>query len=179
MCSWNAIRELLVAIAAGGLLMPPSFVAAQTPAIANEAPVMEPTAKDVALDDGGFLQGVVVDETGAPQSGVLVYIVNGGAIVGSTGTQATGEFQLKLDRGGQYNLLVGNRALQLRCWAASTAPPSAPERMMITVDDVYRGQIHPAACGLGNAWVIAGLVTAAIVIPVVLHNNRDDRESSS
>jgi hypothetical protein len=140
---------------------------------------MELTARDVALDDGGFLQGVVVDAAGVPQSDVLIYIVNGGTIVGSTGTEATGEFQLKLDRGGQCILLVGNRALPLRCWAAATAPPSAPERLLVTVDDVYRGQVHPAACGLGNAWVIAGLITAAIVIPVILHNNRDDRESSS
>ena len=181
MCSWKGIRECLVAIAAVGLLMPPSIVSAQFPGETGGAPaVNQLTTRDVALDDGGFLNGVVVDDAGVPQSDVLLYIVGDGAYAGSTSTNAAGEFQLGLDRGGQYNLLVGNGVVMpLRCWAAKTAPPSAQQRLLISVDEVFRGQVHPAACGLGNAWVIAGLITAAIVIPVALHNNRDDRQSSS
>ncbi len=126
MCSWKAIRELLAVFAACGLLMPPSFVAAQTPVVSELAtPVTHVTAKDVALDDGGFLQGVVVDDGGNPQSDVLMYVVKDGVIAGTTSTGTAGEFQLKLERGGSYNLLVGNRAMSLRCWTALTAPPKA------------------------------------------------------
>jgi hypothetical protein len=180
MCFWKATRDLLTAAAVVGLLMPPSFVAAQVPAESvQSAPVMNLTTSDVALDDNGFLKGVVVDDAGMPQSDVLVYIVKEGAVAGSSATTTAGEFQLKLNQGGMYTLLVGNRTLSLRCWSLAAAPPHAAGQLMVPLDDVYRGQIHPAACGLGSPWVIAGLVTAAVVIPVALHNNRSDRAASS
>lgn len=181
MRSWNAIREITVALAASGLLMPPSVVVAQAPTTTeiSTSQVADAAARDVALDDDGFLHGVVVNDAGNVQADVLIYAVSDGVVVSTTSSDVNGVFRIEVARGGLYHLLVGNRAVMLRCWAGRSAPPSATPQLLVAVDDVYRGQISPASCGLGSPWVLAGLVTAAIVIPVALHNNRSDRPNGS
>ena len=183
MRSWKALREIAVVLATCGLFTPPSLVVAQLPtAVEKSAPhTASAVAQDVALDDNGLLQGVVVNNTGVLQTGVdvAVYAVSDYVVVGKTSTDAAGRFQLRLTQGGVYRLVAGDRSLMLRCWAGSTAPPCASQQLMVAVDQLHRGQISPAACGLGSPWVMAGLVAAAIIIPVAIHNNREDRASAS
>ena len=163
--------------------MPASLVVAQKPTPnSSSTPSATPAiTQDVALDDNGFLQGVVVNDAGLLQAGVdvLVTAASDGTVVGQTSTNAAGHYQVKLTRGGLYQLSVGQQTTLLRCWAGATAPPVATQQLMVSVDPQLRGQISPSACGLGSPWVIAGLVTAAIVIPIALHNNREDRRSAS
>ena len=50
---------------------------------------------------------------------------------------------------------------------------------MFRVGPIERGQVHPGVSSFANPWVITGIVAAAIIIPIAIHNNRDDRNSAS
>jgi hypothetical protein len=66
-----------------------------------------------------------------------------------------------------------------RVWTVNTAPPVAqPGAMVVAGQDLVRGQASsPVLRFFTNPWVLAGLVGAAIAIPIALSNDDDDSSS--
>ena len=139
----------------------------------------QPCAWDVTLGTGGTLSGHVVDPQGAPRAGVAVALYRDQQQLQADTTGADGQFTLTNLTGGMYQLSDGNTVMVLRCWREGTAPPHATAHVLLGGQSATRGQVEPSAFSLSNPWVIVGIATAAIVIPVALYNNRDDREPAS
>lgn len=158
-----------------GMIIPVQCLRADEPSNVGQ-PV---AAVDVALGEDGSLTGVVVDGSGQPKPALPVQIQQFETNIASATSDDTGEFRCHLKSGGIYLLAAGDQLVLLRCWSHGTAPPHARTRLVVQASDVVRGQIHPAACGLANPWVITGVALAAIAIPVAIHNNRADRDDGS
>lgn len=168
----QAVAMLLACV---GMVIPTSGLQAEEPNFVGQPD----TAVDVALGADGSLKGTVVDGAGAPTASFPIQLRQFESMVAEATSDIHGEFRCDLKSGGIYLLSAGDQVVILRCWAPGTAPPHARTRLVVQASDVVRGQIHPAACGLANPWVITGVAVAAIVIPIALHNNRSDREDGS
>jgi len=80
-----------------------------------------------------------------------------------TTTDERGLFVIEGVRGGSYNILV-----------AGTAPPTAREALLVvTPDPVALGQNAGGTFWrtVTNPWVSAGLIGAAVAVPIALNNN--------
>ncbi|QDS99817.1 carboxypeptidase-like regulatory domain-containing protein [Adhaeretor mobilis] len=169
--------------------------------IAKSAPVVAPvsataTAKtpaaacsDVALDAQGALVGQVVDAQGRPTKGIAVVVSNARRTY-KTVTDERGDFRVDNVSGGTYQVQVGVQMKQCRVWKSLAAPPAATQGVLIVSgDDIVRGQTYcgsPVSCSptnvgdvLTHPLVIAGVVAAAIAIPVAIHNSDDDDDDAS
>lgn len=137
--------------------------------------------RDVALQTAGVLQGQVVDTRGTPQAGAHVAAVRDGQTLGVAETDAAGHFALANMPGGVYELQTASNTDVYRLWAPHTAPPAAQESVLLVNDEnIALGQHHQGRSSLGwlaNPWVLAGIVAAAIAIPLAL-SNRDDDDGS-
>ena len=92
----------------------------------------------------------------------------------------SGHFQVSGLRGGTYFIGAGQTTSVCRLWAPNTAPPSArPGALVVVGDQQVLGQYGRVLHWFRNPWVVAGLVTAAIAIPVALHNADKDKEPQS
>ena len=97
-------------------------------------------------------------------------------------TDQAGQFALANMSGGVYELQTPASSGVYRLWAPRTAPPAAEEGvLLVTGDGVQLGQKgycdekSPSAFGfLANPWVLAGIVAAAIAIPLAVSSNDDD-----
>jgi hypothetical protein len=151
-------------------------------------------APDVALDAEGTLHGQVVDVQGNPQSKTAVAVRHRGREVARTVSDESGRFRLSGLRGGLHEIVVGQSATVCRAWAPNTAPPSArPAALVVLGDQQVLGQCGPQGCApqscapracnrlkcwLANPLVIAGIIAAAVAIPVAIHNcDHDDPRS--
>ena len=162
----------LAAIACLGMLVPPSALAGQPANLAN----------DVALRPGGLLVGQVVDAQGAIQAAKVVSIQYGDREVARTATDQNGVFAAQGLRGGQYQIVTDNGLSVCRLWAPETAPPSANEAaIVVTGQEVVRGN-------MGGDWlnwvrnhpyITAGIVAAAIAVPLAVAADDDDDGPSS
>jgi hypothetical protein len=160
----------LAAIACLGMIIPPGALASPPASLAD----------DVALRPGGLLVGQVVDAQGAAQGGAVVSIQYGDREVVRTSTDENGVFAAQGLRGGQYQIVTDQGLSVCRLWAPATAPPSAHEAaIVVTGQDVVRGQYW----GGGGPWlnwvrshpyITAGIVAAAIAIPLAVAANNDD-----
>ena len=169
------LQAVAITTACVGIIIPTRCLRADEPINVGQ----RDAAVDVALGEDGSLTGIVVDGSGLPKASLPIHIQQFQTNVASPTSDDGGEFRCQLKSGGIYLLAAGDQVVILRCWAPGTAPPHARTRLVVQTSDVVRGQIHPAACGLANPWVITGVAIAAIVIPVALHNNRADRDSGS
>ncbi len=138
----------------------------------------QPLVTDVALAQGGILNGKVVDRQGAAQARVAVHLVRDGEMVAASETDAQGEFHVAGLRGGVYQVETSQSVGVYRLWAEQTAPPAANEGILIVNgDDAVRGnQCGPGGGVLGflaNPWVLAAIVAAAIAIPLALDDDDD------
>ncbi len=179
LCNW--LRSSAIALSCLGILIPTQCLVAQEPR--SEIPptiAVQPTISvDVALAEDGSFEGVVVDAAGQPKPNMILSVQRVDEAVATVTSNEVGEFRCQLDKAGVYLLSTGDHTVMMRCWVAGTAPPNARTRLMVQATDVVRGQIHPAACGLANPWIITGIVIAAIAIPVAIHNGRADRDDGS
>jgi hypothetical protein len=169
-------------VACLGMILPTPVLQA---AVSNKAPQRPspgraPVAADVALRPSGVLVGQVVDVTGTPLPKKPVCLRYADREVAATKTDDSGYFAVGGLRGGMYEIAAAGEAPQLlRVWAPSTAPPSAqPGALVVVGGRRVRGQQGPIGYWLGNPWVVAGIVAAAISIPVAVHNHRIHRVSS-
>jgi len=161
------MRAIVVAMTCFGFLSA-DVARAAGPALAQ--------VRDVALQSAGVLQGQVVDAQGAPQAKAQVAAVQNGKAVAVAQTDAAGRFTLASMSGGVYELQTASNTDVYRLWAPRTAPPAAQDSVLLVNDqNVVLGQHQQGALGwLANPWVLAGIVAAAIAIPLAVANDDDD-----
>jgi hypothetical protein len=155
------------------MLLPQSVLAAQMETGNQPAQIT-----DVALGNGGVFAGQVVDSQGVPLAGTDVVVLRNGTAIQQAKTDANGQFSVSNLKGGIYQVVTNRSNGTYRCWASQTAPPSAvPAALVVANNEVVRGSLGNGGWFqfLGNPWVIAGGVAAAIAIPLAL----DDNGSSS
>jgi len=174
------LRTLTLVLACLGLLIPSPVVAAAT-APGQAAPKARPPVPktlDVKLHGGGMLLGQVVNAQGIPQSKVPVALMQGSKTLVRTATNPGGFFAVSRVPSGTYRISAGKTQGVYRLWAAKTAPPKArPGALLVVGEGPARAQTGPIAYWLGNPWIIAGLVAAAVAIPVAIHNHQIDHDS--
>ena len=135
---------------------------------------------DVALQNGGTLLGHVIDAQGKAVAKIPVSIQQADRELVRTVTDRSGRFRVANLRGGTYRIVAGKGAGIYRLWAPGTAPPSARPAAMIAPGDqqLVLGQCRRVIQWLRNPWVVAGIVTLAIALPVTIHNLDDDGSRS-
>jgi hypothetical protein len=148
---------------------------------------------DVALDQDGGLVGQVVTLQGAPASKARV-LLDDGRQQWSAATDAEGKFRFDGLRGGGYRVQSGGQVQFCRAWKDGTAPPAANRGLMLvqgrqTILGQYCGspvQCGSPVCGMPDCRQIltsplfaAGVVAAAIAIPIAIHNADDDDDPAS
>ncbi len=159
------LRGAAVALATCGLLIPAGVVEA-----AQGTTMTQPTdvVRDVALQDGGVLQGQVVDAQGAAQAGVAVAVDARGQNVATVQTDAQGYFRVAGLRGGMHVVRTGDYVATHRLWAPHTAPPVATGGLLIVnSQDAQRGNIPGLVSTYGvGALLVGGLITTIVVVAV-------------
>jgi hypothetical protein len=142
---------------------------------------MSGNVRDVALREGGYLTGQVLDAAGAPVAATPVAVVDQGRAVATALTGEDGRFTIVGVKAGVYQVATSKGVTVCRLWAPDTAPPAATaDALVVNGDTVVRGG---STCGpgggaigfLSNPWVLAGIVAAAIVVPLAL----DDDDGAS
>ena len=158
-----------------GMLLPARSVMAEAPPAASRTAV---AIGDVSLHEGGVLLGQVANAAGTRLVGQQVVIQQGDREVAVTRTDGQGQFAVRGLRGGTYQLSSGPASGVYRVWATGTAPPSANSGVLLVADDLLvRGELPALKYWLVNPYVMAGLIAAAVAIPVAINNSRD-RSSS-
>jgi len=174
----NYIQNTVAIAAVIGMLLPTAILSA------DELP--QPTAGDlngvatkiidVTLSDN-VLRGNLVDVAGNPAADVNVFIARDGRVLAAGRSNDKGAFAVANLAGGSYQVAAGDRTVNVRCWAEKAAPPNAIAAPLIQVNDIQRGQIHPGTCLLANPWIVAGIVAAAVLVPVSISSIRDNNDS--
>lgn len=179
----GTLRTGAVVIACLGMILPtPVLQAAETQAGAElQVAGRATTAVDVALRDGGILVGQAVDAEGQPLAKAAVSVHQSDREVAKTLTNQAGWFAVRGLQGGTYQIVAGPAGGVYRLWTPATAPPSALQSALVTAGSPrVRGQQGPLGSWLCcNPWILAGIVAAAVAIPVAIHNARVDRAPSS
>ena len=164
------LRRAVVALTCLGLLNA-QLVCAAGPAVGKVV------VRDVALQSSGVLHGQLLDAQGAPQAGAEVTAIQAGKTVAVARTDRAGRFLLADLSGGVYELRAPAASGVYRLWAPRTAPPAAQDGvLLVSSNDVVRGFGGPGEGWgfLANPLVLAGIVAAAIAIPLAL----DDDDAS-
>lgn len=175
------LRTGMIVVACLGMLIPPPVLHAAT----GDAPSQQPTANravtvDVALGAEGLLRGQAVNAQGRPVPLTRVSLRQNDREVATTVADRDGRFLLPGLRGGTYQLVAGQASVTYRLWQAHMAPPSATQAALVVVDGrQVLAQQGPLGYWLTNPWVVAGLVAAAVAIPVAIHNHQVDNQPSS
>jgi hypothetical protein len=136
------------------------------------------SAGDVELDPDGVLHGVVVNVQGVPVAGMSVLVHNAAGEATTVETDAMGRFSVAVP-GGTYRLSTGGFTREFRTWVAGTAPPQSRQIAAIVVGgDVVRGQMPLGDFFRSDAFLLTALVSAAIAIPIAVHNSKSRAPSS-
>jgi hypothetical protein len=173
------IRGLVVSLAVLGVCLPQHLLAS-TPA--KQSPVVV----DVALGQGGVFIGQVVDTNGAVKAKTPVSLRLRDREIAKSKTDANGFFAFSGLRGGVYQVVAAKGVAAFRVWAERTAPPTAEKgALIVTGRDLVRGNYYGGHTGawmkyyLSNPWVVAGLVTTSVAVPVGIHNSTSSSYPSS
>ncbi len=135
-------------------------------------PAVAPPPADVELDPQGFLHGLLVDINGVPVTGMPVVVSQGDRVVAQVPTDLLGRFAVGPIRGGTYQLAAGDQMKGVRAWTARTAPPSArPMTLLVVGSQTVRGQLPASRLFSSDRVVVAGMVGAAIALPIVINNS--------
>ena len=162
---------IAVWIAAVGLCLPEAAMAATQPA--KNKSKKKPVVTDVALRDHGVLIGQVVDPQGVPLVNVPVSLRSGDRQLAAARGDKQGNFAFRGLRGGVYQVEAARGGGTYRLWAKGTAPPTAEQSVLVVAGkQTVRGQYGRRLMGwLQNPCIMAGVVAAAVAIPVAIHNN--------
>ncbi|MGD9128252.1 MAG: carboxypeptidase-like regulatory domain-containing protein [Planctomycetia bacterium] len=198
-------KVVLVMACLGLILQTPMIMAANTaqaaqkpaPVAAKTAPVKAAPAKtvvanavknhqkkplilDIGLHPGSTLVGQVINEQGIPQAKQSVSLIQKKKVLVTGVTDKNGYFSFTKVPAGTYNVVSPKAQGLCRVWAPKTAPPIAqPGILLVDGKGAVRAQEGPIAYWLGKPWVIAGLVAAAVAIPVAIHNHQNDKSPVS
>jgi hypothetical protein len=145
-------------------------------------------AIDVALQSEGCLVGRLTRPDGQPRpaAAYAVYSAQGRVAQGFTDQQ--GGVKVSGMQGGMYHLVVGAESYLLRLWADGTAPPNAVEEVLLVhAPTVVRAQwaaprplnnlVRRLKFGARNPLVFGTVLTAAVGVPVIMHNLDEDDHS--
>jgi len=139
-----------------------------------------PTIRDVALHQDGLLLGQVLSKDGTPVAGVPVTISRENRVLGTATTNEKGIFAFRGLKGGVYQLTSANGVVAYRVWQSQTAPPGAsPAAIVVAGEDAVRGQLGRGYLGmfLSRPLVIAGVIGAAIAVPLAIALSEDEEEA--
>jgi hypothetical protein len=128
---------------------------------------------DVRLYEGGVLYGQVVNEENAPVSEADVVLRAAERQLATAKTDRSGRFAFRGLQSGVYRMSTTAGEGVYRVWNADVAPPAAgPQAILVSY--TVRGQcgMHTFRNLMANPLVIAGIVAAAVAIPVALHNSK-------
>ena len=167
------------ALTCAALLMPSSLCQASGPAIPTDKVNAALAIEDVALGEGQAFQGLLRNDNGRPVAGAEVTISQLGKEVARTQTDEQGRFEFQGLRGGLHLVHAGEGAGLYRLWAKGTAPPHARDNVTMTDSVTIRGQRPIKDLLTSNAMILTGIVVAAIVIPIAVHNSGNDKKSGS
>jgi len=183
------LRKIVLSIACLGLLLQtPLAMAAATSATASKAAPVAAQAKnqqkvtvfDVGLHKDNTLIGQLVNTQGVPQAKQKISLIQKKRILATATTDKNGYFAFAKVAPGTYSVVAPKSQGICRVWAPKTAPPSSQlGLLMVEGKGAVRAQEGPIAYWLGKPWVIAGLVGAAVAIPVAIHNHQNDKSPVS
>jgi hypothetical protein len=158
-------------VAVAGMCLPQVSVLGQGPAVVG----------DIRLAKNDTFVGQVVNAKGTPQENVEVQIMSEGKRLASAKTTSEGYFAFSGVRSGVYTVGTDQGQALYRVWNKDIAPPAAkPGALLVSDSEVVRGQTNFGFGGfLGSPLVVAGIVAAAVAIPVAVHNANLDSKSSS
>lgn len=151
--------------------------------LATQAAKQPPTIVDVQLHQGNqgpVLIGQVVNAEGEPETDVAVDLFSAGKKLATAKTDKRGCFAFTGLPGGIYQLAAAKGQGTFRMWSPGTAPPAAqPGAVVVAGQDLVRGQLLPyqgtrIRSLMTNPLVIAGVVAAAVAIPIAIANADDD-----
>jgi len=151
-----------------------------SPATLSAAPMAAP--RDVALGEGGILDGQVVNNQGVPSALTTITLADHQQEIARTRTDQEGKFSVSGLRGGVYRISSHGQVAVYRLWAPNTAPPVAQQGVtLVAGNDVVRGQYGTTAGPFGSMaqWVAdhplitASAIGAAIAIPIALNDDDD------
>ena len=138
--------------------------------------------KDVQLDARGSLRGVVVDAQGKRQAAAKLTLsrVDRPAERTVLETREDGQFATLPIKPGVYRLETSEGVIGCRLWSSTAAPPSASKSLLVVNDtEVVRGQRPIRELFYSDPLLMAGVVAAAIAIPIAVHKSRDDAPEGS
>ena len=173
-------RRGVIAVTCSGMLLGQALQAAGPSATVTGGNTPEAAAapqvrvQDVVLQEQGVLKGTVLDANGTGVAKSKVAIVRQGQVVSLTETDAQGHFTVAKLTGGVHEIHTPTGVTAVRLWAPRMAPPAAQQLAMVEPSTIVRGQGGSALGFLANPWVLAGVVAAAIAIPLAL----DDDDAS-
>lgn len=181
----TVLRRAAISLACLGMLIQtPVLMAATTPqatAVANtEESTQKPAVFDVGLHKNNTLVGQLINEQGVPLAKQKVSLIQKDHVLVTATTDKQGYFAFSNVAAGTYQVAAPKAQGICRAWAPKTAPPVAqPGILLVDGKGAVRAQQGPIAYWLGKPWVIAGLVAAAVAIPVAIHNHQNDKSPSS
>ena len=180
----RATRWMVVALWSVGFVMSPAV----------QAEGMVPRTLDVSLQAGGVLTGQVVTASGNLQQSVPVTLLSGGKEIAKTQTDKAGNFQVAGLKGGVVEVAAAGTHGTCRLWSQGTAPPAAQQGLLVVApQDIVLGQCcgEGVGCGSGIAGgggllgfvadhplLTAGVIGAAIAIPLALDDDDDDHPAT-
>jgi hypothetical protein len=170
MKSIRFVQKLSVALATVGMLVPNVGVAvgAQTQPVSHQGSSAVRVV-DVALVDGGTLNGQVVDGQGAPKANAPVTIHQGKDAIATVVTDKNGDFAVKNMKGGMYVVSTQNVSGVVRAWSPQTAPPSAVKGVLLVPNSqAVRGQIVDR---FGVGAIVVGTIAATIIAVSIDHSS--------
>jgi len=157
------LRTSVLVLATSGLIVPQS---------ASASPPQHAAIQDVRLHADGALVGQVVTSEGQGVADRLVTLHLANRQVASVKTDRNGYYRISGLRGATYQVATQNGTGIYRAWAEDTAPPTAQDGVLIVEGcNPVRGQYGPGTGLLTNPWVVAGLLGAAIAVPIALSND--------
>jgi hypothetical protein len=162
----RSIRYLPVWLAMIGMCLPQTLLAAEP---------VKPVVNDVKLWGGGTLLGQLVDAQGQPVPDTVVTLRDNAGNAVPTKTDTRGYFAFQGLKSGAYVLSGAEAQGTYRAWTESVAPPSAqPGVLMVAGNETLRAQMPLGSFIARHPILIAGVIAAAIAIPIAVHNANDD-----
>ena len=176
---FRKMHPLLIAFVSVGIAFPwhPMSAAEPVPTVDRQAPAARPAINDVALQSGGVLRGLVLDAHGVPCPQCELIVSHEGHATATIVTNDHGAFRTSVSRGGIYQLTSSKGSAWFRVWQPNTAPPrAAAQALVVQGSETFRGQWDPTQALFAHPHFVLGVAALLIAVPVLIHNNRSDRD---